>query len=202
MRWCDSSIFLLCSNIAFTFWIFFNVFTLSFLLWPWNSICSTLCFRASHSLCLRFPPDLSVSFMSGLLISNSLLKLSTVIFWYSVRSSSNPNLFLDCYCFFWHSFSFSQLNQYFSSLESVAFNKGSLILAATTTFVVNFLLHKGFLNLFLSRYNSISLYYQCQTGHDLFSYQCQTRTQSRKLLLPNTGHDLDYTINAKPIFTR
>ena len=33
--------------------------------------------------------------------------------------------------------------------------------------VVNALLHKGFSNLYQSRYNSISLYYQCQTEHNL-----------------------------------
>ena len=45
--------------------------------------------------------------------------------------------------------------------------------------VVNALLHNGLLNPYLSRYNSISLCYQCQTGHSLVNYQCQTN-----------GHDL------------
>ena len=47
--------------------------------------------------------------------------------------------------------------------------------------VVNALLHKGFSNPYQSRYNSISLYYQCQSwainvkhGHDLVNYHCQT----------------------------
>ena len=37
----------------------------------------------------------------------------------------------------------------------------------TVIYVVNALLHKGFPNPYLSRYNSISLYYQCQTGHEV-----------------------------------
>ena len=63
--------------------------------------------------------------------------------------------------------------------------------------VVNALLHKGFSNPYQSRYNLISPYY----------YQCQTRTRSRKLSQPNTGHWddkhrhklLNCSINAKPL---
>ena len=57
--------------------------------------------------------------------------------------------------------------------------------------VVNTLLHNSPSDPYLSGTNSISLCYQCQTGHDLINYCCQT-----------TGHNLKYSINGKPLGTR
>ena len=59
--------------------------------------------------------------------------------------------------------------------------------------VVNALLYKIFSNPYQSRYYSISLYYQCQTGHDLplpGTVNVLTRTQSYKLSMPQPRHDL------------
>ena len=123
--------------------------------------------------------------MSGLLISDSLLKLSIVIFWYTVHFGNTPNFLLQCYCSFLLLPFKTSHHLYFSFLEPVSFNYGSLILTAATTFVVNFLTPEGFLTPrpYLSRYNLISLY-----------YQCQTQTLFRKLSLPNTGHDLELSM--------
>ena len=61
--------------------------------------------------------------------------------------------------------------------------------------VVNSLLHKGFSNPYQSRYNSISLYYQCQTGHNLslsgtINVSTWTRSLNSELSMPQLGHDL------------
>ena len=61
--------------------------------------------------------------------------------------------------------------------------------------VVNSLLHKGFSNPYQSRYNSISLYSQCQTGHNLslsgtINVSTWTRSLNSELSMPQLGHDL------------
>ena len=65
--------------------------------------------------------------------------LVSYTFRYSVCSDSNPNLLLNCYCLLFLLTQFLLLSVksgnhlHFSSFESVAFNYGSLILAAATT---------------------------------------------------------------------
>ena len=59
--------------------------------------------------------------------------------------------------------------------------------------VVNALLHKGFSNPYQSRYNSISLYYQCQTGHNL-ELSMSNRTQSWAINVKH-GHNLELSMS-------
>ena len=83
--------FLFCPNIAFTFWIFINVFTSSSFFWPW--------IEGFHPL-FRFP---SCSQCSDIRLFTKTVHCYTLqvhcTFWYSVLSGSTPN------CTFWYSLS-------------------------------------------------------------------------------------------------
>ena len=69
--------------------------------------------------------------------------------------------------------------------------------------VVNPLLYKGFSNPYQSRYYLISLYYQCQTRHDLslpgtVNVSTRTRSLNSELSMPKLGHDLIWHLCLNP----